>query len=134
MSNFSVFSENCLTVIGVECSAQWLYVSHAQCHMPLLAQLYVANRYFKTNLINLFKVVRSMIRVHTSPIQIGLTSRHLSTAINVAAIHKSENKFGLHKSENKFGLHKSENEIGLHKSEKCFIFVAWLGRFAPFAK
>ena len=35
----------------------------------------------------------------------------------MAAIHKSENKFGLHKSENKFGLHKSENKFGLHKSE-----------------
>ena len=36
----------------------------------------------------------------------------------LAAIHKSENKFGLHKSENKFELHKSENEFGLLKSEK----------------
>ena len=38
----------------------------------------------------------------------------------LAAIHKSENKFGLHKSENEFGLHKSENEFGLHKSENEF--------------
>ena len=53
----------------------------------------------------------------------------------MAAIHKSENKFGLYKSENKLGLHKSENKFGLHKSEEnTFIFVVWLGRFAPFAK
>ena len=45
----------------------------------------------------------------------------------MAAINKSENKFGLHKSENKFGLHKSENKFGLHKSEKnTFIFVVSL--------
>ena len=52
----------------------------------------------------------------------------------LAATHKSENKLGLHKSESKFGLHKSENEFGLLKSKKCFIFVLWLNRFAPFAK
>ena len=54
---------------------------------------------------------------------------------NKFGLHKSENKFGLHKSENKFGLHKSENKFGLHKSEKILIiFVVRLGRFTPFAK
>ena len=43
----------------------------------------------------------------------------------MAAINKSENKFGLHKSENKFGLHKSENKFGLHKSEKYLSYLLY---------